>query len=124
MCHELMIDVGTAFMVDRRSGRILLRGHFSNFGSRPHLFSASRVRYSLAGPGGEPVGVRNDLPDNVGDETDVPSSGITEFEAGLTAYGPSELKAGPVYRLSAALPDGSDHFSWTFTFRRPCLGRR
>jgi hypothetical protein len=121
MCLELMIDVGTGLMADRRRGRILVRGHFRNLGRRPHLVSAGHVRYSLAGPGGEPSGVRDDAPRS-GAETVVPPSGVTAFEAELTAHGPPELRAGPEYRLSAALPDGSDRASWSFTFRQSYLG--
>jgi hypothetical protein len=120
---ELILDQSAGMIVDRRRGRILVRGHFRNLGSRPRLFSASRVRYSLAGPGGEPVRVSNDAPDDTGDETEVPPSRMTEFESELTAYATPELQVGPVYRLSAALPDGSDRVSWSLMFLQPSFGQ-
>jgi hypothetical protein len=122
MCLELIIDQSTATAVDRRRGRILVRGHFRNLGDLSHSFSASRVRYSLAGPAGETVRVCNDASDDTEDKTEVPPSRMTDFESELTAYGTPEIRIGPVYRLSAALPDGSDRVSVALTFLQACLG--
>jgi hypothetical protein len=122
MCLELILDQSTGMIVDRRRGRVLVRGHFRNLGSRPHVFSASHVRYSLASPGGHPVQICNDAPEDNADETEVLPRHMADFESELTAFEVPELQAGPVYRLTAALPDGSDRVSSALTFCMPCLG--